>query len=53
MTDDRHTHGFEISRNEGNSLSLYPRFEQLVTWVLAATVRGQLRAGTGVPLSSR
>src|SRR5690242_7266396 len=30
--------GWEISRDEWRALSLYGRFEQLITWVLAAMI---------------
>jgi uncharacterized membrane protein (DUF373 family) len=30
--------GWEITRDEWRALSLYGRFEQLITWVLAATI---------------
>ena len=38
MSGDGPRHGWEISRAEWSSLSLYGRFEQIVTWVLAAMV---------------
>ena len=38
MNVDGHRQGWEITRDEWRALSLYGRFEQLITWVLAATI---------------
>ncbi|HET6897593.1 MAG TPA: phosphate-starvation-inducible PsiE family protein [Vicinamibacteria bacterium] len=38
MNVDGPRQGWEITRDEWRGLSLYGRFEQLITWVLAATI---------------